>query len=1417
MDVENGRHRLGKMNIICDKCLALKWKGETKGLCCLDGKIQLAPLQPPPDSIFKLLTKVDPDTKQPYINKIRAYNQILAFTSIETKLDTNLANAEKGVYTYKIHGQHYHQHGSFNPNSIEGEEPEPNFAQIYYYDGMEFDKQLERRHQIMKESLSKDMLRELQWDLFFKNPFVQTFISAKDREAEDKHEILNIVIYNTHGKDMRNYNMPTCSEVAILYGFESKPTKRDIIIKRNDNSFVRISEMHGAFDPLQYPLLFPYGEYGWHKNILRANVVSKKNKKGKQKETEAEEIVEETIEEVAEIEEATETAAVVEEGQVFNIDDHAVELYTIQQLYVYHQESLNQSDLTEQQINFHTEKLKFLQQNVVIQQKIISEDVENVEMETEETEETEEEPQTTMPIETRFLFKRQASQMSQASQTGLTHTMEDVDIKSSQTMSISDPGEIGETGETTEIAETGESSKAVKKIKTTIITATEEPEEAYKISETYIDSENEKDWDEYEDNFDTSDISQSQVKKVDKKGKGKEVETDIGISEDISKEIVESEEEIPLPTYSEKELEIGFDEQFNYDHNGNYSDYSDNDDNDSENTGDNDGDDAGDNTGEDSERPSKIQQKKQKGPRKTVSIREFAAYRFMYRDSNRKKSTLHLAGRLFQQYIVDQYVKWETNNLIWQYNNQPKLRTETYQGLSDMISNNDANANQVGKQIILASSFTGSTRYFQQLYQDAMSIVREFGKPDLFITVTCNPKWPEITQELLYNQKAPDRPDLVARVFKLKLEAITHDLYVRGVLGEVVAYVQVIEFQKRGLPHAHILIMLASEDKPQTPEDFDNIVSAEIPDKDTQPKLFRTVTRNMIHGPCGDENPKSPCMVDGKCSKHFPRDFVATTTTNKNGYPLYKRREDGTVIQKKGVSIDIDNRWVVPYNPYLSKKYNCHINVEICSSIKSVKYLYKYIYKGEDRVLISLVNPKNEIEKFVNARYVSASEGIWRLFNFGLQKRSHTVERLPVHLDGEQNIYFRKDQDIPSMLEKGQHTKLTRYFELCKDNSEDPFFQKLKYIDVPKYFIWKENNWVKRKRGGAKVISRMHFVNPKNEERFYLRAILNRAEGRTGFDNTMTINATKYNSYKEAAAQLGLVNDDGECDACLTEAITYKMPYQLRQLFASIIVYCQPANLKDLWNKYVDSLIEDYINKKMSRELAIQKTLVFIKNYLIQNGLDLSDYPELPPLNFEEGQEHTLISDEQNYNQDDINETLNNLDNLNIDQKAIFKTIIKAINGEIEQKLFFVDGPGGTGKTYLYNMILAHVRSSSESGLNGIAIAVASSGIAALLMNGGRTAHSRFKIPLKLTKNTTLNIKKQSELADLIRKAKVILWDEAPMMNKFAFEAVDKSFQDLMNNTNLFGGKIIVLGGDFRQILPVVVRGNQAKIVSHTS
>lgn len=141
-----------------------------------------------------------------------------------------------------------------------------------------------------------------------------------------------------------------------------------------------------------------------------------------------------------------------------------------------------------------------------------------------------------------------------------------------------------------------------------------------------------------------------------------------------------------------------------------------------------------------------------------------------------------------------------------------------------------------------------------QLYQDAMAIVRRYGKPDLFPTVTCNPQWPEITNELHPHQTAADGPDLVARVFKLKLSALMHEI-TNGLFRKVIAHVKVIEFQKRGLPHSHILLILDREAKPRTIEDIDLLVCAELPQDQTAREL---VAKHMMHGPCGLANMNSP-------------------------------------------------------------------------------------------------------------------------------------------------------------------------------------------------------------------------------------------------------------------------------------------------------------------------------------------------------------------------------------------------------------------------------------------------------------------------------------------------------------------------------------------------------------------------------
>ncbi|GFR06251.1 uncharacterized protein LOC104236095 [Trichonephila clavata] len=146
----------------------------------------------------------------------------------------------------------------------------------------------------------------------------------------------------------------------------------------------------------------------------------------------------------------------------------------------------------------------------------------------------------------------------------------------------------------------------------------------------------------------------------------------------------------------------------------------------------------------------------------------------------------------------------------------------------------------------------------------------------------------------------------------------------------------------------------------------------------------------MIRGPCGSLNNNSPCMSDGKCTKRYPRDLLAETITGNDEYPLYRRRssEDGGKSIKLKVinkTIDVDNRWVVPYSPLLLKTYNAHINVEYCTSVKAIKYICKYVNKGSDMAVFGEENTtasNNEVTQYQLGRYISSNEAVWRILSF---------------------------------------------------------------------------------------------------------------------------------------------------------------------------------------------------------------------------------------------------------------------------------------------------------------------------------------------------------------------------------------------------------------------------------------------------
>ncbi len=192
-----------------------------------------------------------------------------------------------------------------------------------------------------------------------------------------------------------------------------------------------------------------------------------------------------------------------------------------------------------------------------------------------------------------------------------------------------------------------------------------------------------------------------------------------------------------------------------------------------------------------------------------VIAKEYAAY-FMHDCNPPTNSTFTYGKRLYQEWVVDQYSKVEGQRLLWVRLNQTTLRADQYKGMVDAMQQDGANNTNFGRMVVLPATFVGSLRHMKQLYQDSMALVRKFGKPDLFITMTRNLNWPEILHELRPGEEANGRLDLTSRVFNMKLNALLKDLLQNGVLGTAVADIHVVEWQKQGLPHGHILIILRS-------------------------------------------------------------------------------------------------------------------------------------------------------------------------------------------------------------------------------------------------------------------------------------------------------------------------------------------------------------------------------------------------------------------------------------------------------------------------------------------------------------------------------------------------------------------------------------------------------------------------------
>ncbi len=167
--------------------------------------------------------------------------------------------------------------------------------------------------------------------------------------------------------------------------------------------------------------------------------------------------------------------------------------------------------------------------------------------------------------------------------------------------------------------------------------------------------------------------------------------------------------------------------------------------------------------------------------------------------------------------------------------------------------------------------------------------------------------------------------------------------------------------------------------------------------------------------------------------------------TDVNGYFIYRRRDTGCTFLVHGV--ELDNHWVVLHNVYLSTKYNAHINVEVCNNIRTIKYLFKYIYKGHDHVTIKIsrendnatkwnVVEANEIKKYFNCCYVFASEIAWRILKFEMHEQFLVVECLYYHLPNQQMVLFDEDNDVQEVASQSaiSRTMLTKWFKTNQES-----------------------------------------------------------------------------------------------------------------------------------------------------------------------------------------------------------------------------------------------------------------------------------------------------------------------------------------------------------------------------------------------
>ncbi|KAK0427397.1 hypothetical protein QR680_010208 [Steinernema hermaphroditum] len=821
----------------------------------------------------------------------------------------------------------------------------------------------------------------------------------------------------------------------------------------------------------------------------------------------------------------------------------------------------------------------------------------------------------------------------------------------------------------------------------------------------------------------------------------------------------------------------------------------------------------------------------------------------------------------------------------------------------------------VGALTYVPHYIRGSPRYLREQFEKAVTLSNKLGKPDLFITFTASSRWQEIKENIPPGETWADHPFLVAEIFKKKLHeflkdvcgtwkketpkqkaeriaAKKHKVLRGGMFGDVAWYVYSVEFQQRGMPHAHIVISLAGDPKTKVAQKIDEICQAELPvlPSEGDPEYRRIkrlrdiVEELMMHSPCENNN-TAYCRQHTKrhwrtCSKRFPKPFRNFSSLLEDDYALLRRPDNGECSSRNPLAT---NQYVVAYNKKLLLKYEAHINVEIISNLHVLKYLFKYLFKGFNRALIetvertavdngspiggigsmtftnNIIYPKgiklpravlmernkaaqkllmetmnttvdannqdilvyDEVSMIEDMRAATSCEAAWEVSAYGTNGSSHSVFTTYIHAPDEETVIVPTghEEEVLHRIEQQENELPSMLKAWFKINSHPPagtedILRDLTFCDMPKYFKYQNKKWVKKARPSEEhVIGRIKSVHPRYMEKFAIRLLAMNRKFMKSFEDLRTVDGIYYDTFVDAAKQLGLMTNEMEWQFAMQEACDTEDPINIRRLFASILIFCVPANPRQLWDQFK---IDMYDRRGSSDEQKEARALFHIRSILLHHNRELVDF-DLPDIN--ESQLGNL--DELNDDGSDpfltsaqIRERAKDHESkLNDEQKDVFNAILRERSNIYGNRLFFLNGSGGCGKTFLYRALYYALKASGHNVL-----CTAHTGVAATLLPNGATVHRSFGIPITAEEQMESQISLETTKAEELSKVDVILWDEATMSDRRVYNCVDRLLRALHeeNSEEPFGGVMIIAGGDWKQTLPIVKEVRNEGVLSYT-